>query len=31
MKYKPYDYQQYTTEQIIQRAKIALILDMGLG
>ena len=31
MKYKPYDYQKYATEHIIENPYCGLFLDMGLG
>lgn len=31
MKYKPHDYQSYTTERMLNTKKIIAILDMGLG
>lgn len=31
MKFKPHDYQKYVIEQIIQKPKIAIFLEMGLG
>lgn len=31
MKYKPHDYQNYTTERMLDTKKIIAILDMGLG
>lgn len=31
MKYKPYDYQSYATQWIIDKEKAALFLDMGMG
>ena len=31
MKYKPYDYQQYATQWILDKEKAGLLLDMGMG
>ncbi|PRR78463.1 hypothetical protein CLLI_15470 [Clostridium liquoris] len=31
MKYKPYDYQEYATQWILDKEKAGLLLDMGMG
>lgn len=31
MKYKPYDYQKYATQWILDKEKAGLLLDMGMG
>lgn len=31
MKYKPYDYQEYATQWILDKEKVGLLLDMGMG
>jgi len=31
LKYKPYDYQQYATQWILDKEKAGLLLDMGMG
>lgn len=31
MRFKPYDYQEFTIERVIKDKKIFAILDMGLG